>query len=323
MPLHLEYRPQNLEEFFGNKSLKAGLASILKRKDKPKAYLIAGETGCGKTTLARIIAISLGCDMEHDYYEWDIGDARGIDDARNMKKNLSYAPFGGKVKVIVLDECQGATPDFKDSMLKVLEEPPKHVVFIICTTDPDKLVSRSGKQTIETRTTRFDVQPLNKQDMRDLILSVLSREGIEKDYPSEIIEEIIKSADGKARLAINILDQIIDMNDLDEILDITRRMGDTEANIRDFCQALLYKNWIDCHKQLTRMAVEKKDAEKIRRAVLSYMQKVILGNNSKLYYSAYMVIKNFEGNFYDSGMAGLVAASFLTTTRPELKDIPY
>jgi len=306
-PLHLDHRPKSLEDFFGNESIKASLQTILSRKDQPRSYLFTGPSGCGKTTLARIIAKEIGC-SDRDYHELDIGDTRGIDDARRIKLNLHFAPFSSKIKVYCMDEVHKANDFFQDAMLKALEEPPKHVIFILCTTDPQKL-----KVTVKRRCHQFEVKPLTDKEMTAFLLSALAKENVNvEDYPSEIISEIIKSSNGSPGIALSILDQIVDMDNLDQIIQVIRKIEITEASIIDLCRALLTSDWGHCRLQLNALP-NKVDAEKIRYAVLSYMCKVLLSERPNP--QAARVIQSFSQPFYDSGLAGLVLASYLVTRK--------
>ena len=314
MPLQLAHRPQLIDDLFGNASLKASLKSIFARvNDRPSGFLFAGGAGCGKTTLARIVAKAYGCDsknpnLQSDYIEMNVSEARGIDDARKMQNSIHYAPSNGPIKVYCMDECQGATPDFKDSVLKITEEPPKHVLFIICTTDPDKLVSKSGKKTLERRFHRYDVKPLTDQEMQDFLISSLAREGIVQNYPQIILNEIIKVSEGSPGVAIKLLDQIIDMEDQSQILEIIYRDVMNQASVIDLCRSLLDKNWNGVVRQLRAMP-EKVEAEPVRRAILKYMRKVLLGDRPSP--QAAQVIMTFEQPWFDGGLDGLVARCWM------------
>ncbi len=199
-------------------------------------------------------------------------------------------------------------------MLKALEQPPSHVAFILCTTNPEKL-----SVTVKRRCTQFEVKPLTDQEMDGFILSALARESIAEGYPPEIVQEIVKASNGSPGIAMNILDQVIDMQDGQQIMEVIRRTVVTEASVIDLCRALLARNWNGCRAQL--IAMEKVDVEKVRYAVLTYMRKVLLGDRPDL--SAYLVIRYFERAFYDSGLAGLVAASWAVANRQEPKDFQF
>jgi len=296
-------RPKTLDEFHGNTSLKAALVSKLDIKDRPRVFLFHGPSGCGKTTLARIMASAYGCDMDKDYQEFDIGDARGIDDARSIKQNIHYSPIGGPVKVYVLDECQASNQFFQEALLKVLEEPPKHVVFILCTTDPGKL-----KATVKRRCHDFQVQPLTNQEMDGFIKMTLTREGLD-GYPQEIITEIVKASQGSPGIAMKILDQVIDMGgDASQIMELVRRTQVAEASVIDLCHSLLAKDWNDCARQLRAMP-DKVEIESVRRAILRYMRKVLLGDRPSP--QAAQVIMMFESPWFDGGLDGLVARCWM------------
>ena len=302
MPLQ-HIRPKTLDEFHGNAGLKAALASKLDIKDQPKVFLFYGPPGCGKTTLAQIMARAYGCNMDKDYQEFDIGDARGIDDARSIKQNIHYSPMGGPVKVYVLDEVHASNSFFQDAMLKVLEEPPRHVMFILCTTEPGKL-----KATVKRRCHDFQVQPLNNQEMTGFIGMTLAREGLE-GYPQDIINEIVNASQGSPGVAMKILDQVIDMGgDQGQIMELVRRTQVAEASVIDLCRSLLAKDWNGVARQLRAMP-EKVEVEPVRRGILKYMRKVILGDRPNP--QAAQVIMAFESPWFDGGLDGLVARCYM------------
>jgi len=283
--------------------------------------MFSGESGCGKTTLARITAKMLGCSAI-DYQELDIGDARGIEDARRIKQKIHYAPLAGPLKVYCLDEVQGATQDFKQSLLKVTEEPPRHVAFILCTTDPQKLMV-GGKKTFLRRFEAgwFEVKPLTDQEMRLFLLQSLAREGVPtEEYPEEILAEVIRQAGGSPGIALSILDRFIDMTDLEQAMDVIRRSAAVEANAFKLAQAIYAKNWAGCVAELSKMT-DKGDVETTRYTVLGYMRSVLLGKNPTPH--AYHAMLHFERPFYDSGLAGLTRACYGAVTGLKSNDIPY
>lgn len=307
MPLHLQYRPQTLEEFYGNETLKTSLQSILARQDRPRAFLFTGPSGCGKTTLARIVAKEIGC-HELDYSERNVSDARGIDDARRMISEMWYMPAHGEMKVYCLDECQGATPAFQESLLKALEDTPLHVTFLLCTTDPQKL-----KRTIKTRCSEFQVQPLPGPVMSELLADVLRKEFGEsaQQLPSSLIPEIVQVADGCPRQALTVLDQVIDIPDAVLMIEAVRRSKVGETDLRELMDCLFKcPPWSRTSKVLEAMADSGVDWETVRRSVREWAAKVLL---SKGEIQAAKIIHFFDGIAYDK--ASFVKAAFETTRR--------
>jgi DNA polymerase III gamma/tau subunit len=195
-----------------------------------------------------------------------------------------------------------------------LEEPPKHVVFILCTTNPEKLPA-----TTRRRCTQFEVRPLADAEMQGLIFQTLAGQGIPSGYPQEVINEIVGVSNGSPGIALNILDQVIDMGDQAQILEVVRRTAVSEASVIDLCRALLNRNWPGCQVQLQSMG-RKADAEKVRYAVLGYMTSVLLKDMNL---QARRVVRLFERNFYDSGMAGLLVACLDSVTGQSKDDIPF
>jgi DNA polymerase III subunit gamma/tau len=236
--LDTKYRPKTLDEFLGNESLKESLQTIIVRtKDIPNAFLFHGAAGCGKTTLGRIVANILGCN-ELDYYELNISDTRGIEAARNLISMAKYKPMGGKIKVYCLNEVHSSTPEFQNALLTTMEEPPKHLKFILCTTEPQKL-----KKTILQRCRSFEVKPLSQPLIRILVNKVLENEGI-TEFPKEAIQKISDLCEGSPRQALNLLDKVIDIpddNKLLEVLDNELEVLKQEAKVGDLFKSLLNK----------------------------------------------------------------------------------
>lgn len=253
---------------------------------------------CGKTTIARIIASELEC-SQHDFIEINAGNNRGIDTAREIIKNINYAPLAGKTKFILLDEAHKLTGDFQNALLKPLEDTPAHVYFILCTTDPQKLLP-----TIRNRCMMFEMRELNDKQMLKLIHRVVAEE--EAKCQSDIITRIIDKADGCPRQALILLEQIINLSPKEQKKAI-RIFKTQDEQIIDLCRALLNKDkWSEIAKLLKGIDEE---PEKIRYAVLGYMTSVMLGSE-KGDTQAAIVINNFKDTFYNTLRAGLTFACF-------------
>ena len=192
--LNLQYRPQDFKEFIGHANEVNYLLS--KFPDWPTTFLLIGPPGIGKTTLARLIAKQLGC-IEMNLYEVDAGQDRGIDKIRELIKKAYERPIAGKVKVFILDEAQGLTPDAQQALLKVTEEAPVDTYFVFCSTDPKKII-----KALRERCQTGEIQ-LNKMADKDLVLilkSIIEKEQIKvDDNLREVARLCIKAADGIPR----------------------------------------------------------------------------------------------------------------------------
>jgi len=300
MPLHLSYRPQTLDEVFGNDAVKASVQTILNREDFPHAWLFIGPSGCGKTTMARIIANELGCN-QRDYQELNIADARGIDDARKLIASMNYMPQAGTVRVFVLDEVQQALGPFQNALLKALEDTPRHVIYILCTTDPEKLL-----KTIRTRCSTFEMKPLSGPVMRQMLSWVTESEGI-KEFPTTAIDAIVEAAEGSPRQALVILDSVIDIVDDQEMLAAIKRSTADVSSTKDLCQALLAKKGWNMVSKIISGLGDGEDWEKIRRAILGYASAALLNKDNQ---QAATIIECFKHNLYDSSKAGFVLSAW-------------
>ena len=208
LPLHLKYRPQSFEEFVGAESVVESLMTVLGRENgEVRTFLFVGSSGCGKTTSARIVKSSLNC-SDMDFFEYNSANTRGIDTIREITENSKYAPMKGKVKIYLIDECHKMTNDAQNALLKLLEDTPKHVRLILCTTDPEKLI-----KTIKTRCMIFMFPLLKRSQILKLLKSVCKEEDV--DVSDSLLNLITDYSDGCPRQALVMLDQVIDMDEKD------------------------------------------------------------------------------------------------------------
>lgn len=303
-PLHIKYRPQNFTEFHGNESIIETLQVVLDRKqDQVRSFLITGPTGCGKTTLGRLIGKELNCSKK-DFYEYDIADARKIEDIRGIKRHSRFAPLSGKVKIYMMDEVHRATSDAQSALLKLLEDTPRHIRFILCTTNPEKLLP-----TILRRCEEFEVGTLKRSEIVNLLKWVCKEEDV-GDVGQDLLTKISKGAGGSPGKALKLLDQIIDLDE-DKALEALDRAVVNETSIIEICRLLIEKRspeekWKVMVKLL--QGLKDNEPEQVRYAILEYLRKVLLSKGD-------LVLVEMMGCFMDSfiysGRAGLDYSCFL------------
>lgn len=204
--LSLKWRPQKFSEIIGQNHISTALSNAIKLDRVAHAFIFSGPRGVGKTTTARVLAKTLNqvtqLSDSLDIIEMDAASNRGIDEIRLLRENVQYAPSEGKYKIYIIDEAHMLTKEAFNALLKTLEEPPAHVVFIFATTELYKM-----PETIISRTQRYDFKRLTIYDMIKQMKFILKEENI--NYDLESLNKIAIKADGSMRDALSILDQII------------------------------------------------------------------------------------------------------------------
>ena len=209
--LAVKYRPKDFDDVTEQGAIKVILQQQIKSGNIRNAYLFCGGAGTGKTTCARILADRLN-DGAGNPIELDAASHNSVDDIRDIAQRAKTAALDGEYKVFILDEVHALSGSAWQAMLKILEEPPKRTVFIMCTTDPQKI-----PKTILSRVQRYDFQRISKDGIYSRLVSILN-----KEYPSEIgqndigipvereaLDYIAKIADGGMRDAITMLDKCL------------------------------------------------------------------------------------------------------------------
>jgi DNA polymerase-3 subunit gamma/tau len=292
--LYHKHRPKTFEDMLGNEATIEALRLAFSKEEKPHAVCFSGPSGCGKTTLARMVAQTYLGAGEFSIREINSSDTRGIETAREIIEQIRYTSPDGKPIVYIIDECHKATADWQNAMLKPLEDTPEHVYFFLCTTDPNKLL-----KTIHTRCFQARVTLQKTESLYKLIRKVAKAEGLEQD--KEIYQMVADNSDGSPRQALVLLDTIAEMEDMDEIEKVLEAGAISEQTVIDLCRALLKpRSWGDISSVLK--AMTESDPERIRYAVLSYMNKVLLGSHNPV---AGLVMECFSENTYNTGMAGI------------------
>lgn len=298
MSLYHKYRPKAFNEVYGNQTIVNSLVKFTSDPETcPHAILLHGETGCGKTTLARIIADTLGCKGQ-DLYEIDSGQFRGIDTIRDIRSAVAYSPIESPCRVWIIDEAQKMTGDAQNAFLKVLEDTPEYAFFILCTTEPTKLIS-----AIRGRCSQFQVTTLPENEMLRLLKNISKKEG--EVVEQEVFEQIAKDSFGHPRNAINILEQVL-VSPAADRLTVAKQTAKIQSQSIDLCRALIGGNsWKEIREILN--GLTEQDHESIRRHILGYCQAVLLkGDNMK----AGLIMEFMLHPFYDSGFPGLVFACY-------------
>jgi DNA polymerase-3 subunit gamma/tau len=206
--LYRAYRPQTFDEILGQEPVVAALEGSIKNGRVSHAYLFAGSRGTGKTSIARIFSRALKVSA-NDMYEIDAASNRGIDDIRELRDGVAVLPFESPYKVYILDEVHMLSKDAWNALLKTLEEPPAHVIFILATTELDKV-----PETVVSRCQVFTFKKPSKAMLKELIEKVAKEEKIKLGQGTS--ELIALLGDGSFRDALGILQKIIGASDIDK-----------------------------------------------------------------------------------------------------------
>lgn len=248
--LYRTYRPANFVEVEGQDHIVKTLTNLIKLKKITHAYLFSGPRGTGKTSVAKIFANVINCghsvkkevacplcivtiNNSVDIIEIDAASNNGVSEIRELREKVKFTPTKFKYKVYIIDEVHMLTKGAFNALLKTLEEPPKHVVFILATTDPDKL-----PLTILSRVQRYNFKRINKDVIQKQVKFVFDHEKIKSEHG--VIEMISSLANGSLRDALSIADQInaysnsdIKLNDLNDIFGLTSK--ENQVLLLNYC----------------------------------------------------------------------------------------
>ncbi|MBU0846511.1 AAA family ATPase [Patescibacteria group bacterium] len=298
--IHLEERPTSFKQVVGQREACEQLIALGKSDEGiPHCLLFTGPSGCGKTTLARIVRKKIRC-SDSDFMEVNAADSRGIDMVRSIQARVGLAPLEGDARVWLIDECHQLTGDAQGAFLKLLEEPPDHVYFMLATTNPQKL-----RKTIRTRCTEIKVRDLTETELMGLASKITKeRTGIE--LSGVVARKLAEVAEGSARKALVLLQQIIGIKDDMAKINALQNADAKQAAI-EIARAIMsgkpWKTVVDIIKNCD------EEPESIRWMILGYFTTVALGGG-KPSERAIAVMEEFQDNYFDTKKAGLVMSCY-------------
>ena len=272
MELYVKYRPKVLSDIVGND---LAIKSFKSEMDNGhNVFLITGPSGCGKTTMARCMANELGID-ELNVHEINSSENRGIDTVREISEQIRYTPIEGEKMMYILDEMHQQTSASQNAMLKMLEECPSHCIFVLVTTNPEKLL-----EAIKTRCSRIQVKPLDHDIMFGLLRRVAHKEQIQISL--DVLHRISELSDGSSRKGLKLLGQVLYLNTDEERMQYLEQNSFNEENqdIIELCRALIKRAGWEKYAECLEKAKDdlKANPESVKFLVMSYAKACLKKN---------------------------------------------
>lgn len=305
--LYRAYRPQRFEDMAGQEHITTTLKNAIKEKKIAHAYLFAGPRGTGKTTVAKLLAKAVNCTDEEisnrpcnecescnsitrgdhpDVVEIDAASNNGVDEVRDLIDKVKYAPINGQYKVYIIDEVHMMSPAAFNALLKTLEEPPEHIIFILATTEPHKILP-----TIISRCQRFDFKRVEESDIERRLEFVLKKEV--RKYDIEALSIIARLADGGMRDALSILEQCLAFNDeltVDNVNEVYGLLSmDNKIN---FVKQLLSKDLVNVLDNLDNMLQGSVDIKRLTFDLIDVLKDIIIYKNTNDEEALFVLNKN-------------------------------
>lgn len=291
--IYRKYRPDTFDKVYGQKHITDILKNQIETKNISHAYIFSGSRGTGKTSCAKIFARAINClnlqdgnpcnkcencmssleESTLDIVEMDAASNRRIDDIRELRDKVIYPPTKLKYKVYIIDEAHMITNEGFNALLKIMEEPPKHLVFILATTEIDKI-----PQTILSRCQRYEFKMINAKDISDNIKYILN--DLNRKMDDDAIELIANKADGAMRDALSILDQVLSIEkenitkqDINDILGIVDNTG-----IFKLVNSIIKKDATEVLDNLYTIS-HNKPVENVMGELLNHFRNLLLSKN--------------------------------------------
>ena len=261
---HTKYRPQTFDQVLGQGDVVQSIQQALKRASC-RAFLLSGPSGVGKTTIARIIATSVGC-VEANLFEVDAATHTGIDAMRELSRGLVFRGLGSPQKVVVIDEAHALSRQAWTSLQKDVEEPPEHVWWVFCTTEPTKV-----PVAIRNRCLCYHLSTVKRDDIFQLLIKVLKGEGLD---PLElVVYAIAEASEGSPRRALTYLAACEGCKTAKQAHELMQSVVEG-GEIIQLCRALAKPGltWAKAMKIIGRL--DKPNPESVRQVILGYFTKV-------------------------------------------------